>query len=50
MQAMRDQIESIRSNGTFLICPKCKEKSFLSEVDFYNSKGEKDNDLDGKKD
>ena len=43
-------LEDAKSRETYLICPSCKRKILLSEVDFHLPSGAFDNNLNGKPD
>lgn len=47
---LEKQIEAAKLRETYIICPHCKKKTPLSEVDFRLPDGSLDNNLNGKPD
>lgn len=43
-------LDDAKARETYFICPKCKSKVLLSEVDFHLPSGSLDNNLNGKAD
>lgn len=43
-------LEDAKARETYLVCPSCKRKILLSEIDFHLPSGAFDNNLNGKAD
>lgn len=47
---LKEALEEAKARETYIVCPGCKKKIPLSEIDFHLPTGQVDNNLNGKPD